>query len=100
MSKRNSTVSSVFINHLGLVRGRFQGSGSLIVTVFSYNQAAFKQCADITLEASPDKFVETLANFKKQKMQIEFATDLIDEWMNFDNIVPFIKPVESGYPRG
>ena len=99
MSPKNTT-SSVFINHLGLVRGRFQGDGDLLVTAYSYNQAAFKELAPITLEEYPDKFVETLANFKKQKMQIDFGVETVDEWFNFGAVIPFIKPVESGYPRG
>lgn len=93
-------MKSIFINHLGLVRSRMQGSGELIVTVFSYNQASFRECANIVLEEAPDKYVETLSNFKQQLMQIEFAVDVIDEWFNFGEVIPFVKPIASSYPRG
>lgn len=100
MSPKSSTVNSAFINHLGLIRGGFEGSGNLLVTAFSYNQVAFFECAFIVLTSATDKYVETLSNFKKQKIQVEFAVDVVDEWFTFTDVIPFIKPVESGYPRG
>lgn len=93
MAKNSSS-----INHLGLVRGRFQGSGSLLITVFSLNQVAFYECASKTLIEATDKYVESLANFKKQKIQVEFAVDVIDEWFEFGEIIPFLQPVEMSYP--
>src|SRR5688500_11614510 len=99
MAKAN-TIKSAFVNHLGLVRGEFSGEGSLLVTSFSLYQSAFKESAPVTLEEAPDKFAETLSNFKKQLMQVEFAVDEVDEWFNVSTIIVFIKPVESGYPRG
>lgn len=91
--------NSSYINHLGLVRGRFQGSGNLITTALSFNQVSFSELANITLAEATDKYVESLANFQKQKMQIEFAVDVIDEWFEFGEVIPFLKPVASGYPR-
>lgn len=99
MAKMKSTVNSAFINHLGLVRGTFTGEGDLLVTAFSSDQVAFKISAPITLLEATDRYVETLSNFKKQKIQIEFAVDVIDEWFRVSDIIAFIKPVESSYPR-
>jgi len=95
-----STVNSAFINHLGLVRGMFSGEGNLLVTAFSFNQKEFKISAPIILEEAPDKLAETLSNFKKQLIQVEFAVDEIDEWFRVSSVIVFIKPVETSYPRG
>lgn len=94
-----STVNSVFINHLGLVRTRVAGEGFLQVIAYSLQNVAFRESAPITMSDPNDKYAEVLSNFKKQKMQIEIFTEDMDEWFNFGDIIPFIKPVESGYPR-
>jgi len=98
MSPKSKTVNSAFINHLGLVRGMFAGEGSLLVTAFSLNQVAFRESAPITLVEAPDKYSETLSNFKKQLIQVEFAVDEIDEYFGFGDVIVFIRPVESSYP--
>ena len=97
---KKATINSAFINHLGLVRGTFSGEGNLKVTAYSYQQKAFYESADIVLEEDTDKLVETLSNFKKQRMQVEFAVEEMDEYFSFGDVIVFIKPVESGYPRG
>lgn len=95
MANRNATA----INHLGLVRGNFQGEGNLLVTAFSIKQVSFYASAPIVLVEATDKYAEALSNFKKQRIQIEFAVDVIDEWFEFGEIIPFLQPTEMSYPR-
>lgn len=97
MPKAN-TVSSVFVNHLGIFRGRFQGSGQLLVTAFGLRQASFEELPNITLIEATDDYMDTLGNFQKQKIQVEFAVNDIDEWFNVGDVVSFIKPVASSNP--
>lgn len=93
-----NSVSSVFVNHLGLVRTRADGEGVLQVIAYGLNNASFRESNPEPLIESNDKYLEVLSNFKKQKIQIEIFTEDMDEWFNFGDIIPFIRPVESGYP--
>ena len=99
MAKAN-TVKSAFINHLGVIRGEFQGEGNLVVTTFSQGSKEFELSAPIVLIEDSDEYSETLSGFQKQRIQVEFATEVMDEWFNVSDIVVFIKPVASGYPLG
>lgn len=92
------TKDSAFINHLGIVRGQFAGSGSLLTTAFSLNQVTFELEPDVTLNDAPDYFIESLCNFQSQMIQVEFAVDAIDEWFNISNVILFIRPVASSLP--
>lgn len=97
---KNDTHNSAFINHLGLVRGKFQGEGNLLITAYSLNQTLFSECPDVILEEAPAGYIETLANFQGQMIQVEFAVDEIDEWFNSCEVIPFIRPVAGSLPRG
>lgn len=84
------------INHCGPISILVMGSGNLRV---SLNNLALKSytCNPITMDASGD-FKVTLGNFANQKMQLIIETSAIDEYFRISSIIPYIKPVASGYP--
>lgn len=97
MRSKNKNLGEL-INHLGLVRARVQGEGNLKVTAISLGNNDFQELVAIPLESSTDKIPTVLANFKKQKMQIEVRTTEMDEFFRMKNIVPFTKPTAASYP--
>jgi hypothetical protein len=97
MATKNNNVGEQ-INHLGLVRARVQGTGSLQLRAFGYSQNSSQELPSITLIATTDIIPTVLANFKKQKMQIQFMTTEINEHFRIRNIVPFTKPTAASYP--
>lgn len=86
------------INHLGLVRARVQGIGTLKLRAFGYSQNSSESLPSITLIATTDIIPTVLGNFKKQKMQIQFMTTEKDEYFRLNRIIPFIKPTAASYP--
>lgn len=93
-----NTKDSAFINHLGPIRGLFNGEGNLLTTAFSLKQVNFEEEPDIVLIEASDNYSETLGNFQSQRIQVEFAVDVIDEWFDVSDIIVFIRPVASSLP--
>lgn len=94
---KNNNVEGI-INHLGLVRARVQGTGTLKLRAFGYSQNSSEDLPSITLVSSTDIIPTVLGNFKKQKMQIQFMTTEIDEYFRLNRLIPFIKPTAASYP--
>lgn len=92
------TSNAVLVNHLGRLRLRVRGSGSLKLAAYTFDDVKSKTIAPITLEESPYKYPTKPANFRQMKMQIELKTTSINEWVEFYEIIPFIKPVATGFP--
>lgn len=94
---KSSNVEAL-INHLGLVRARVQGSGTLKLRVFGYSQNTSQELPSITLVSTTDIIPTVLGNYKRQKMQIQFMTTEIDEHFRINRLIPFIKPTAASYP--
>lgn len=95
MAKSNAE----FINHLGVVRLRVTGSGTLLTTAYSYGCSESHDLPDITLSAMGNRLPTVLANFKQQKMMLEIRTEAINEVFVISRLTPFVVPVEAEYPR-
>lgn len=86
------------IQHLGLVRLRVQGSGTLKLRAFGYSQNTSEELPSITLVATTDRLPTVLGNFKREKIQIQFMTTEKDEYFRLNRLIPFTKPTAASYP--
>ena len=86
------------INHTVAVRYRVYGAGNLRTTLLSLQEVDSNTLAVIPMQSATDKFPTILANFGKQRTQIQFGTTQFDETFTISKIIAFVKPVSAGYP--
>ena len=91
--------NSESIAHCAAIRANITGSGNLKFTLIGYNDIHSQLLNDKALETATNKQLTALANFKDQRMQIEFRTTEADEYFTIDKIIPFVKVVACGYPQ-
>lgn len=87
------------IAHCVAIRMSVSGVGNLITLLHSMNNIKAQFLTDTVLSATIDSFPTKLANFKSQRMCIMINTNLIDEYFIIGKIIPFVKPVATGYPQ-
>lgn len=86
------------ILHAGSIRMRVTGSGSLIQTLYSLQDVSSEELTDLTMSATTDQEVITLADFKSQRISLDLRVELINEYFNISKIIIYIKPIASGLP--
>lgn len=84
--------------HCGNVRMDVNGDGNLKLAVYSKFDERSKVIAPIVLEPEGSYEPSRPVNFQNQKMQLEFKTVLINEYIVLDKIVMFLKPVAGNLP--
>lgn len=86
------------ILHFGGVRLRIDGSGQLDMQWTTINDQNESSLLPLTLEATPSREPLRLCNYMSQRAKLRLSTDVIDEYINVNKIIVFIKPVYTSYP--
>lgn len=86
------------INHLVGVQYVVTGLGNLKTKVFDMGTGEVT-LAIVPMNEPDARLPFRLANFKRQKMQIEFRTTDIDETFIISEVVAYMKPSATGYPQ-
>ncbi len=100
MPAKTAVTTGAGVNHLGQIRIKVLGDGNLKVNAISYNDFLTKAFSDIVMSETSDKILTSKGNFSRQRIQIEIKTEAIDEYMKFQHIIAFIKPIWASYPNG
>lgn len=87
------------ILHFNGVRLRATGAGNLKQALKSLQNVSEYVMVDFPLHSSTDRELFTLANFKRQRAQFRFHTEVLGEHYVISKIVIFARPVETGYPQ-
>lgn len=87
------------INHVVAVRMRVQGSGTFISRLAALADDPEQDLADTTLQATPNRPVNKLANIQSTRIQFHGQTEEIDEYFVIKNLTFFVKPLATGYPQ-
>lgn len=88
------------ILHCVGTRLRITGTGVLIQKLNSLQNFEVYTQPELTMSTATDREPFTLANFNKQRMQVDIGTDAINESFQISKLVIFIKPVSEQYPNG
>lgn len=91
--------SSGTILHFNGVRLRAIGNGNLKQSLKSLQNVSRHDMVDFPLFSATDRELFTLANFKRQRVQLRLETLEIGESFLISKITIFARPVESGYPQ-
>lgn len=88
------------ILHAVGVRYNVTGSGALRTTLYSQGQTDQYVCPNITMNSTGvNRFPFILANFKNQRIQVEFRVVDENEYFVLVGINLFVKPTATGYPQ-
>ena len=88
-----------FVHHVGAVRMRVTGAGSLLMQLNSLDDVESFTMIPFTMAATTRVEPTRLANFKSQRIQLEGrVTGLNQIITHIHRIVIFAKPVESDLP--
>lgn len=84
--------------HFGSIRGRINGSGSLLMWLRSLDNI-FNFSTSITMADPTHIEPLVLTNFIEQRAQLECRVSTIDDYFQVSRITIFIRPVATGIPQ-
>jgi len=87
------------INHYGAVRFRVNGSGNLLMKLFSHDEVKMYTLLPIILQAKTNIEPNRICNFTQQKAKLEVRVTELDETFRISKIIVFVKPVAKSYPE-
>ena len=87
------------IIHFGAVRLRVIGTGNLQLRLLSLNETNEKVLTPVVMSLTTDKYPNVLANFSKQRAQLEIKTTEIDEVFEIGEVIIYTKPIFASYPQ-
>ena len=87
------------ILHFGAYKIRINGSGILRATLKSLDSSITQALATITMATAPGREPTVLANFIQQRAFLRLETTAIDETMNVNRIIVYIKPMWTSFPQ-
>ena len=80
------------------VRYRVRGDGHMETRMWNMDRVRYQMLDEIDLSTPSSRTKTLLANFQDQGVQIQFRTTRIDEYIEMNKIVCFVKPVAESYP--
>lgn len=87
-----------YVNHIGIIRLRVQGSGTLRSTLYSMDDQLSSSLAAITLNSSSEFVREIKSNFNTQRVSLELTTTAIDEIIKVNKIIIFVSSLWKSIP--
>lgn len=86
------------ISHFASIRIRVNGTGDLLMTVYSLDDVRSKTLVPFTMQALTRIIPTRLVNFMEQRASFELKTTEIDDRFRINRIVIFTKEVFTSYP--
>lgn len=79
-------------------RYRIRGAGILRSRMWNLDQERYQNLENINMDTPSSREKTIIANFQDQGVMIQFRTVSIDEVLNINKIICFVKPVAESYP--
>ena len=86
------------ISHFAAIRVRLNGTGSLKMTVYSFDDVRSKTLVPFTMATSARIVPTRIVNFNEQRASFELKTTGMDEEFKINRIVIFTKEIYTSYP--
>lgn len=88
------------VNHYGAVRLRAVGSAALKLILYSLDEVKQFHAKDLTIKSKNNIELNRLTNFTQQRAKLEIRTTEINEVLQINKVIIFVKPVAKSYPEG
>jgi hypothetical protein len=99
MAKKTTVTDEQVINHYGAVRLRVNGSGNLLMTLFSFDEVRNNILVPVPLQTATSTEPNRLSNFTQQRAKLMISTQNINETFQISKIIVFVKPVAKSFPE-
>lgn len=86
------------IYHFGGTRIRVTGAGNLIPTLKGLDNVITSVLSTLAMASAPGREKVILANMLNQRARLVLQTTAIDETMNINQIILYVKPIYMSYP--
>lgn len=86
------------ISHFAAIRVRVNGTGNLLMKVFSLDDVKSKTLVPFVMLQQARIIPTRLVNFMEQRASFELKTTAIDEEFRINRIVVFMKEIYTSYP--
>jgi hypothetical protein len=86
------------ISHFAAIRIRLNGTGNLLMKVYSLDDVKSKTLVPFTMSAANRIIPTRLVNFVEQRASFELKTSAIGEKFRINRIVVFMKEMYTSYP--
>lgn len=84
--------------HFGSVKLRITGSGNVDMQLIGLDDVLTQTLYPLPISEVSGREPVRLANLVGQRMRLKISTDEIDEWINVNRIILYVKPIYSSYP--
>lgn len=91
--------SSGALVQLGGIRSRITGNGTLLINVYSLDDALSQSLPSWSLANAPGKMYTRQANFVNEQCSVKFSMTSINEYFTFTNLSLFMTPVWATRPE-
>lgn len=88
------------ILHFGAVSLRVNGTGVLRMSFIGLDAVKTKTLNTFSMSLTPGKEPTVLSNFNSQRAVLRVETTAIDEYMEINRIIVWIKEVATSFPSG
>lgn len=96
MSAMNSR--GEYLNNFNSVRLRLNGSGSLLMTMYTLNDVNNVELVPLTMAVLTDKEPTRLTNLTSQRAALKIYVDEIDEYFEINRLIIYTKAIFDEYP--
>lgn len=86
------------IQHFGGVRFRLQGTGDLLMTLYDLDKVTSSELLPLTMSLLANREPTRLSNFVTQRAILNCRTEEINEFMQINRLIIFIRPIYTSYP--
>lgn len=86
------------IIHVGAIRIRVVGAGNLKMDLFSLDKVKTLALVPLIMQFVTDIEPTRLCNFMSQRAILKLGTDVLDDRMQINRIIIYIRPVYTSYP--
>ena len=86
------------ISHFAAIRVRVNGTGDLLMTIFSLDDVKSKTLVPFEMQTLNRRIPTRIINFMEQRASVKLMTEDIDDYFRINRIIIFTKEVFSSHP--
>ena len=84
--------------HFGSVKLRITGSANLDMQLIGLDDTITQDLFPLPITTTSGREPVRLSNMIGQRARLKLSTDAIDEWINVNRIIIYVKPTYTSYP--
>lgn len=96
---RNVSSTGEYINHFNAVRIRVNGTGSLLMKLYSLDDVKWRSLKDIKMSLGSGRLETSLTNLSTERASLELRTTTINDYFKINRVLIFSKFLYTSHPN-